>query len=124
MLNGVINKVMKLKDDVRKFLQYETDYLKLSLAEKGVKIITLLVFGVMAMIFSWIILFLCSLALAEAFRLFLPLWAAYLCTAGAFLILLLLLFLLRKPLLMNPLSKALTKALFRKKENSFTEINS
>ena len=117
MLNNLKNNINKLKEDLFSYIQAETDYLKLSVAEKIVKFATIIFYGVLCVITVWFILLLMSFALAQFLSTFLPGWAAYLCTAGAFLIILLLIFLLRRPLIMNPLSKAITKALFKKKDS-------
>lgn len=114
MLTDIINSVFKLKDDFLKFVKVETDYVKLTVAEKAVKIATIIILGMLCVVSMWFVALMMSFALANFLCLYLPAWAAYLCTAGAFLAVMFLLFLLRRPLLMNPLSRAITLALFRK----------
>lgn len=118
MLNELINSILKLKDDIISYVKVETDYVKLTIAEKVVKIATIILFGALFAVSMWFIALLMSFALAQFLALFLPAWAAYLCTAGAFILFLLLVYLLKRPLIMNPLSKAITLALFRKKEEN------
>lgn len=123
MLNELINNILKLKDDVVNYIKVETDYVKLTIAEKVVKIATIIVLSALGIVTMWFIALLMSFALAQFLSLFLPAWAAYLCTAGAFLLFLLLVYLLRRPLIMNPLSKAITQALFRKKDSSDPDLS-
>lgn len=118
MLNELINSILKLKDDIISYIKVETDYVKLTIAEKVVKIATIILLGALVVVSMWFIALLMSFALAQFLSLFLPAWAAYLCTAGAFILFLLLVYLLRRPLIMNPLSKAITQALFKKKEEN------
>lgn len=99
-----------------KFVKVETDYVKLTIAEKVVKIATILLLGVFFVGTMWFVSLLVSFALANFLSLYLPAWAAYLCTAGFYLLILLLIVLLRRFIIMNPLSRAITLALFRKKE--------
>lgn len=110
--------VIELKDEFMTYLRLETDYLKLTVTEKLVKITTSLVFIIMAMVTGVFVSLMLSFALAYVFMLFLPGWAAFLCTAGVFVLLLLMFFLLRRPLIMNPISKAVTRALFKKPQKS------
>lgn len=116
MLNELFNNILRLKDDFMNYVKVETDYVKLTIAEKVVKIATIIVLGALCVVTMWFIALLMSFALAQFLSLFLPAWAAYLCTAGAFLLFLLFVYLLRRPLIMNPLSKAITQALFKKKD--------
>lgn len=122
MLTDIINNIFRLKDDIISFVKVETDYIKLTVAEKVVKIATIILLGALFVVTMWFIALLMSFALAQFLSLFLPAWAAYLCTAGAFLLFLLLVYLLRKPLIMNPLSKAITQALFKKKDSDDSEL--
>lgn len=110
--------VIELKDEFMTYLRLETDYLKLTVTEKLVKITTSLVFIIMAMVTGVFVSLMLSFALAYVFMLFLPGWAAFLCTAGVFVLILLMFFLLRRPLIMNPISKAVTRALFKKPQKS------
>ena len=110
--------VIELKDEFMTYLRLETDYLKLTVTEKLVKITTSLVFIIMAMVTGVFVSLMLSFALAYVFMLFLPGWAAFLCTAGVFVLLLLMFFLLRRPLIMNPISKAVTRTLFKKPQKS------
>ena len=110
--------VIELKDEFMTYLRLETDYLKLTVTEKLVKITTSLVFIIMALVTGVFVSLMLSFALAYVFMLFLPGWAAFLCTAGVFVLLLLMFFLLRRPLIMNPISKAVTRTLFKKPQKS------
>ena len=121
MLNDLKENVGKLRSDFLSYIQAETDYLKLTAAEKLVRIATTILFGTLIVATIWFMALLMSFALAQFLSNFLPGWAAYLCTAGAFLIFLLLVFLLRKPLIMNPMSKAISRELFKKHDNGIED---
>lgn len=106
--------IIGLKDDFLKYIKIETDYLKLTFAEKIVKVATTIVFLVLSLVVGVFVAIMLSFALAFFLSTFMAEWAAFLCTAGAFILFLLLMYLLRRPLIMNPISKAVTRALFKK----------
>lgn len=116
MLLDIITNIFKLKDDFTKYVKVETDYVKLTIAEKAVKIATIIFFGILCVCTMWFVLLLISFALANLLAIYLPTWVAYLCTAGFYILMIVCIYLLRRPLIMNPISRAITLALFRKKE--------
>lgn len=113
---------MKILDELQNIIQQgktwvslEMEYAKLSLAEKLTILMTTLIIGFICLLLGMVVLILLGLALVEVFKLFLAPGLAYLSVAGVILVILLLLWLFRQPLLLNPLAKMLTRILIDKK---------
>lgn len=96
-------------DNSRQWLKLEIEYLKLTATEKITILMTTLIFGAVCMLLGMVILILLAFALAEAFQQILSPALSFLCAAGSLLILIILVFLLRKPLLENPISRLMSK---------------
>lgn len=106
----------KLTDELRELLdqginwaKLETEYIKLTAAEKLIILLsTLIIGGIMALLLLPVfIMFL--FALVGVFRLIMPAPLAYLTVGGIVLLIIFVLFLMRKPLIINPISRFMTK---------------
>ncbi len=93
----------------RRYLHLEVDYLKLTFSEKVTLILSGLGLGLIVCMLILFTILMASMALAVTLKGFLPAWLAYLCVGGVFILLAAILFLLRKQLLINPISKFLTR---------------
>lgn len=115
---------MKLKfiDDIRDivyqgkaWVSLEIEYAKLSLAEKLTILLTTLIIGFICLLLGMVVLILLGFALVEVFKMIIAPALAYLVVAGIICLFLALLWIFRKPILLNPLAKMLTKILIDKK---------
>lgn len=109
---------LKILDDIQEifnqgktWLALEVSYAKLSLAEKLTMLLTTLIIGFICLLLGFAALILFSFAIVELFRLIMCPALAYLATGGIICVILILIWAFRKPLLLNPLAKMLTRIL-------------
>lgn len=93
----------------KRWLELEIEYAKLTAAEKITVLMSTLIFGAVCLLLGIVVLILLAFALVNVFMDFLTPALAFVCVAGVLLILILSLFLLRKPLLENPISRLISK---------------
>ncbi|MBD5194219.1 MAG: phage holin family protein [Bacteroidales bacterium] len=115
MKTNILEEIRSLADQSKRWLTLEVEYLKLTAAEKMTLLMGSLIIGFVALLLAMVVLIMLALSLAEVFKLMMNPALAYLSTAGAICILLGVFFLLRRPLLMNPIARLITKVFFDKK---------
>lgn len=115
MKENFVDEFRKLITQSKDWLTLETEYLKLTVAEKLTLLLGSLIIGFVCLLLGMVILILLAFALVELFRLMMVPALAYLSTAGVICILLLVLFILRKQVLLNPIARLITKVFFDKK---------
>lgn len=98
----------------KEWLRLEVEYYKLTAAEKFTVLMSSLIIGAICMFVGVICLVLFAFALVEVFKLFLSPALSFVCVGGIFLLLVVVLFLLRKPLLLNPIAKFITRLIISK----------
>lgn len=116
MKNNLIDEIKKLFDRSKQWLELEVEYAKLTVAEKLTLLLGSLIIGFVCLLFGMVILIMLAFALVELFKLMMVPALAYLSTAGVICVLMLVLFLVRKPLLINPIARLITKVFFDKKQ--------
>lgn len=106
-----------LWNDIKKYLTLKTDYLKLSAIEKLIILLSMIALSAVLAMLLICALFYFSFALVYVLSDVVgPLWLAYLIVGGVFVILMAVVFVLRKSLIFDPISRFLTK-LFLDKQN-------
>lgn len=95
-----------------RYIKLEIDYYKLTGAEKFSILASAMIVGMIVLVLGAFMTLLMSFALAAWFSTFMPEALAYLASSGAFLMLAVLVFLFRKQLITNPISKFITKLFF------------
>lgn len=107
---------MKVTDEIRNFftdsrewLRLEVEYAKLTVAEKFTVLLSTLVLGAVCLLMFIVVLILLSFALVDVFKLFLSSGLAYLSVAGVLILMIVLVYLLRKPLLLDPIARLVSK---------------
>lgn len=93
----------------KRWIQLEIEYAKLTAAEKITVLMSTLIFGAVCLLIGMVVLILLSFALVYVLEDIMSPALSYLCVAGFLAILILSLFLLRKPLLENPISRLISK---------------
>ncbi|MDE6330148.1 MAG: phage holin family protein [Muribaculaceae bacterium] len=96
-------------DNGIQWVKLEIEYAKLTVAEKITVLLTTLIFGAVCMLLGMVILILLAFSLVDVLQTFLSPALAFLCGAGILVVLILILFLLRRPLLENPISRLISK---------------
>lgn len=115
MKMNFLEEVRTLFSQSQTWFKLEVEYLKLTVAEKVTLLLGTLIIGFIALLLSMVVLIMLALSLAEVFKLIMHPGLAYLSTAGAVCVLLLSFYLLRRPILMNPIARLITKIFFDKK---------
>lgn len=93
----------------RRWLTLETEYLKLTAAEKFTVLAGTFVLGAICLMVGMVIVILLALALADVFKLLMAPSLAYLCVTGVLIILMVVLFLLRRQVIFDPIAKFITR---------------
>lgn len=109
MKDKFLDEIKEIFTQSKNWVKLEVEYAKLTLAEKFTILLTTMIIGVVCLLFGMVALIILSLSLAHLFMLFMAPALAYLSVAGVIVLLLVLVYLLRKPLLLNPIAKYLTK---------------
>lgn len=114
----------KLTDEIKQIIsqtttwaKLEVEYAKLTLAEKITMLMSALIIGAICMLLGLSVLIMLSLSLVELFKDFMNAALAYLSVAGVLCVIVLVVFLCRKPLLLNPIAKFLTKLIITPSNN-------
>lgn len=95
--------------DGKRWIQLEIEYAKLTATEKITVLLATLIFGAVCLLLGIVVLLLLAFALVDVFASFMSVALAFVSVSGILLILILSLFLLRKPLLENPISRLISK---------------
>lgn len=115
MKTNMIDEIRSIFDQSKSWLRLELEYAKLTVAEKLTLLMSSLILGFVCLLLGVVVLIMLAFSLAETFRLLMNPALAYLATAGAICVLLALLYLLRKPLLLNPIARLITRIFFDRK---------
>ena len=106
----------KLTDEIKEivnqaltWLNLELEYVKLTAAEKLVILLSTIIIGAVIAILLLPVFIMFLFALVGVFRLFMVAPLAYLTVGGIVLVFIFILFMMRKPLIINPLSRFMTK---------------
>ncbi len=110
-----VDEIRSIFEQSKTWLKLEVEYAKLSLAEKLTMLLTSLILGFVCLLLSMVVLIILAFSIAELYKMLMCPALAYLSTAGSVLVLIALLFLFRKPLLLNPIARLLTRVFFDKK---------
>lgn len=112
----------KLTDEIRgifanarNWLKLETEYVKLTAAEKFTILLGAMVMGFVMLLMGVVVLVLLALSLVHVFQGFMSPQLAYLSVAGVIVVLVAILYLLRKRVLLNPIARFVTGLILDKK---------
>lgn len=112
---NLLEEIRSIFNHSKTWLRLELEYAKLTIAEKLTLLMSTLIIGFVCLLLGVVVLIMLAFSLAEAFRLIMDPALAYLSTAGVICLLLILLYLLRKPLLLNPIARLITRVFFDRK---------
>lgn len=114
MKTSIFEELKTFFADTRQWMELNVEYAKLTVAEKTSILVSALVAGAMCALMGGIVLVLFSMCLVCVFEEFLSPCLSYCCVAGIYLVLMAVLFLLRKQLIGNFISRFITKVLLDK----------
>ena len=95
--------------EVKNWLNLEIEYLKLTAAEKVSVLVSTLILVIVLFIVFMVVMILFAFALVDLFNLFMPHSLACVTVGGILLLLIGVLYLCRTPLVVNPITKLITK---------------
>lgn len=112
MTGNIHNTISSLKEQLARLARLYLDNVRLTVSEKltvvfssAVLLIILLVFGIFALAFL-------SGAIVQLLALVLPQWACYAICCGMFMVVILLVILLRKTLIIDPIARFVSRLVF------------
>lgn len=105
----VNEEVKSVVTDFKEWLTLEVDYMKLTAAEKVSILVSTLVLVIVLFIIFMVVLILFAFALVDLFNLFMPHSLACVTVGGILLLLIGSLYLFRNALVVNPITKLITK---------------
>ena len=114
MKANLIDEIRNIFEQSKTWVQLEVEYAKLTIAEKLTMLMTSLILGFVCLLFGMVILIILALSLSELYKTLMCPALAYLSTAGSIMVLIGLLFIFKKPLLLNPLTRLMTRVFFDK----------
>lgn len=107
-----------LSDEIKELIaqginwgKLEVEYIKFTAAEKFIVLASTMIIGAIILLFLLPVIMLLLLALADVFKLIMAPALAYLCVCGIVMICLALLYVFRTQLIVNPVSRFMTKLL-------------
>lgn len=98
------------------WVKLEVEYAKFTVAEKVTMLISAMIIGAVCLLLGISVLLMLSFALVELFKDFMNPALAYVSASGAIVVIMVIIYLLRKPLLLNPIAKYLTRVFFSHKQ--------
>lgn len=110
------NEMKTVVDDLKKWLSLEVEYLKLTAAEKISVLVSTLILVIVLFIVFMVVLIVFAFALVDLFNLMMPHALACVTVGGILLLLIGMLYLLRNPLVVNPITKLITKLFLTPKQ--------
>lgn len=111
----------KLTDEIKNlFIQgkewarLEIEYAKLTVAEKFTVLASTFIIGAICLLMGMVVLIMLAFSLVELFKLLMVPALAYLTVAGIICVLAAVIYLLRRPLLLNPIARFITRLFISK----------
>lgn len=121
MEKKVGDEVKSIVSEVKEWFALEIEYLKLTAAEKLSLVVSMAIFGVLAVILLFVVMIVLAFALVDLFDLMMPHALACVTVGGIILFIIALLFLLRKPIFVNPVTKLISKTFLAPKKKDEEE---
>ncbi|MBO4966090.1 MAG: phage holin family protein [Muribaculaceae bacterium] len=116
MKENITDELRNIFREGKRWMGLELEYLKFTAAEKFTIVLGMLVVGGVCLFIAVLALILFAFALVEVFRTFLCPALAYTCVGGIFVLLLIVIYLLRNQLIVNPIARFITKLVIDGKE--------
>lgn len=117
----IIDDIQNIVEQGKSWATLELEYAKLTLAEKLTMLMTTLIIGLICLLLGMVVLILISFCFVALFANIMSNALAFICVAGIILLLLVLLWVFRDPLLLNPLAKMITRILIDNSEKKSHE---
>lgn len=99
----------RLIDRLKAYLTLNVESIKLTIADKVILLLSTILTVIVSLIIGGIAVMFITVAIAHVLSLWLPVWASYAIMAGVNILMLLVLLVFRRALILNPLSRVITK---------------
>ncbi len=114
MKDKLTDEIKDLFSQGRDWIKLEVEYAKLTLAEKFTILASAMIIGAVCLLMGMVVLILLAFSLVEVFKMLMAPGLAYLSVAGVICILIVLLYVMRKPILLNPIARFITRLFINK----------
>ena len=114
MKDKLTDEIKDLFTQGRDWVKLEIEYAKLTVAEKFTLLLSAMIIGAVCLLMGMVVLILLAFSLVEVFSTFLAPWLAYLTVAGIICLLILLLYIFRNIILLNPIARFITRLFINK----------
>lgn len=109
------DRIKTLLGETREWVRLEIEYAKLTAAEKFTILFSTIIVGAVCFLLGLAVLLMLAFALVEVFRMWMAPALAFVAGAGVICVFIILIYLLRRPLFINPISRFLTRLFFTNK---------
>lgn len=114
MKDKLTGEIKDLFSQGRDWVKLEIEYAKLTLAEKFTILLSTLIIGAVCLLMGMVVLILLALSLVELFKMIMVPALAYLTVGGIICLLILMLYIFRNSILLNPISRFITRLFINK----------
>lgn len=114
MKDNLSSEIKDIFTNGKNWVKLEIEYAKLTVAEKLTMLMSALIIGAVCLLLGMVVLIMLAFALVEVFKSFMLPGLAYLSVGGIICILILLIYLFRKPILLDPIARLITKLFIEK----------
>lgn len=118
MKDKILDEFKEILSHTQNWVKLEVEYIRLTAAEKFTILLSTLILGAVCLLIGMVVLILLSLSLVDLFKLFMAPALAYLSIGGFLILLMVVVYFLRKPLLLNPIARFVTKLFCEAHESS------
>lgn len=109
MKHSLTDEIKELFSQGHNWLKLEIEYAKLTVAEKVTILMSVLIIGAICLLMGMVVLILLAFSLVELFKMMMVPALAYLSVGGIICLLIVLLYVFRKPILLNPIARFVTR---------------
>lgn len=117
MKDSLVDDIRSTIANARRWLSCEVQYVKLTAAEKASVLVTAMALATVFLLLGMAVLLLLAFALEGMFEMWMAKPLAFLCTAGVVLLVLVVIFALRRPLLSDPVARFITRLFNENSDN-------
>lgn len=114
MKKSLNTQITEIFSQGKTWLKLEIEYAKLTLAEKLTILMSALIIGAVCLLLGIVVLLMLAFALVELFKTFMLPGLAYLSVGGIVCVLIIILYLLRTIIFINPVSRLITRLFIEK----------
>lgn len=124
MKENITSEIKEIFSQSKTWLELQVEYTKLTAAEKFTIMTSTFVLGAICMLLGMVVVFLLSFSLVDVFKLIMSPALAYLTVSGILIVLIVLIYIFRRPMLFNPIARYMTRLLLASAQEHRKSINS